>query len=883
MSAAILLSMLLQAPADAGRREDVSVAQRICGTWVLQQVSSREELDRLVPTTISPALRTPHIRGFSLRVPWNAIDEDFSLLEAGLRIARQHGVAYSVRFMAGRHTPGRVFDKGARFYLVSRRRGRENGPSEKVPAPLLADGSPNLTFETEYDRFVRRLASWCRENDVPLLHLAWYGQDWAELNHGREVRALEGYSFDNWISAHLRLLDIGLKHAGDELAVELPFSGYGPLTEAASRFADHVVAKLGPNSQKFYCQANGWGPNGDWGAPTAQTEAALDRVWQKPICRGQQAIQPTDFPWSKLYAKLYQNRSTYCEVYAPSFLGKNRQELAREIARFAEHWRTSEPVAPIRTAEKTAGHLPKPLQRPYVPLMTLMGGGPLGHVPSDEEIARIAHTFQFVNSHGGMVRPGDRQRRTMAFWAGPSGGVDDRGRTVGERIKAINPKFTLSNYRNGSYVSQNCPSEAEEVETRFPLGISVWNTGARLSRAVSADDTVILLWPPETPKPMPPIYPFKASTTAARHSKSPREYVAWLRLGDEVLRIDRAQASGARTIRMDVRRGIWGTRPAPHRVEETVLGPVYIGANRGIAAADGYLSGRPDTDAPQLGLRYALIPSDTDYHKWLGEKCQAIFDQRYDVAWLDVCVSTWYNNANAYGTPVVPWNIDVGKPMDNASYCQSQQLKLDALLKRFPHEKFFVNNIKGSCYFNGGRERRLLSGQGGHHPASGGSMEMYANTRNLKAWKQVADMTLDFARSGFWGVAWSKGGGGSRYRRFAYGTFLLAFDPDGRLLFGASFGTLGARPDRFFYWDLGEPLSRFRKIDEARHSEIEGLYSRSFTKGMVLVNPSPAQRRSVELPRPYYDPDLEADVREIRLDPLTAKILLVSPPSDIAG
>jgi len=35
----------------------ISTAQQIDGTWVLQQVSGRDELDRLVPTTISPALK----------------------------------------------------------------------------------------------------------------------------------------------------------------------------------------------------------------------------------------------------------------------------------------------------------------------------------------------------------------------------------------------------------------------------------------------------------------------------------------------------------------------------------------------------------------------------------------------------------------------------------------------------------------------------------------------------------------------------------------------------------------------------------------------------------------------------------------------------------
>ena len=324
----------------------ISTAERICGTWVLQQVSSQEELNRLVPTTISPALKTAHVRGFCLRVPWKAIDRDFSLLTAGREIAQRHGVDFSVRFMAGRHTPERVFDNGSRFYLVRARRSVGRSAAEKVPAPFLSDGSPNTVFEDEYEQFVQRLASWCRENDVHLLHLAWYGQHWAELNHGKEIRALEGYSFENWLRAHIRLLDIGLKYAGDDLAVELPFSGYGPLTEAASRFTDHVVTKLGPDNGRFYCQANGWGPGGDWGAPSAETEAAFDKVWQKPICRGQQAIQPSDFPWSQLYEKLYQNRSTYCEVYAPSFLGKNRHALAEEIRKFAAHCQSGLPQPP---------------------------------------------------------------------------------------------------------------------------------------------------------------------------------------------------------------------------------------------------------------------------------------------------------------------------------------------------------------------------------------------------------------------------------------------------------------------------------------------------------------------------------------------------------
>lgn len=319
---------------------DTRLLKSIAGTWVLQQAASPDELDRELRRSLATALRTPKIRGFCLRFPWKAADEDFSLIEAGRKIAHDHGVSYSIRFMAGRHTPDRIFAKGCRFYLGGR------GGNERVPVPFLADGSPNSVFEAEYEAYVARLAAWCRSRDVRLLHLAWYGQDWAELNHGKEVRSQAGYSYANWLRAHEHLLDIGLKHAGKDLAIEFPFSGYGPLTDAAGSLADHVVGKIGERNPLFFCQANGWGPNGDWGAPNPQVEAAFDLVWQKPICRGQQAIQPGDYAWSELFRNLYENRATYGEVYAPSFTLKRSTELAAEIRKFDEHIRTDGPLLP---------------------------------------------------------------------------------------------------------------------------------------------------------------------------------------------------------------------------------------------------------------------------------------------------------------------------------------------------------------------------------------------------------------------------------------------------------------------------------------------------------------------------------------------------------
>lgn len=305
-----------------------SNAEAIAGVWALQQVNDMPSLVN-VREAIGEALKTPGLTGFSLRAPWKSIDADFHLLDSGKKLADEHKVAFSVRFMAGRHTPGRLFDNGCRYYLTKAK--------EKVPSPFNEDGSPNVTFEKEYDAFVARLAAWCRANGVRLLHLAWYGQEWAELNHGKEVRALKGYSLGNWQNAHKRLIDIGLKHAGPTLAVEFPFSGHGPCAESAPVFADYVFSKIGAWKPLFFCQANGWGPNGDWGAPNSATEDAFDKVWARPICRGEQMIQPGGYDWGKVFQHLYDNQATYCEIYVPSFTLKNAAQLRAEILKFSQH------------------------------------------------------------------------------------------------------------------------------------------------------------------------------------------------------------------------------------------------------------------------------------------------------------------------------------------------------------------------------------------------------------------------------------------------------------------------------------------------------------------------------------------------------------------
>ena len=292
-----------------------SNAAASCGTWVLYQVDSAAALSRMRPQ-IEDALALPGVVGFSVRFPWNAADltgtqTTNALLDEAYAITSSAGKALSIRFMAGAHTPARVFDAGAAYYLVG---------GQKVPLPWDNSTGSHQVFLDKYAAYAGKLASWSRAHGVRLLHLSWYGKDWAELNNGAEVRAVPGYTQDIWLAGHRDLIDVAATLSGSDLAVELPLSGYGPLSGGQSdSLAAYIVNKVGANNDRFFIQANGWNETKQWGAPDMTVEAQFDKIWDRPLGRGVQMIQPDGYDWTKVYDQADAASATYGEVYLPSF------------------------------------------------------------------------------------------------------------------------------------------------------------------------------------------------------------------------------------------------------------------------------------------------------------------------------------------------------------------------------------------------------------------------------------------------------------------------------------------------------------------------------------------------------------------------------------
>lgn len=289
----------------------------LCGTWVLQQIDSAAQLTNQRPS-MRAALDRHAVRGLSLRYPWKAIDGSTVLVESGRQVASLNGHAYAVRFMAGRHTPARVFDTGAYYY--------RSASGERIPKPFSDSGvAGNPVFERAWEAQVKLLAAYSRQHGMRVLHVPWYGKLWAEIDNGDEVRAARGYSFEAWLEGHRRLINIANRYAGPDLAIEFAMSGHwGPNTGAGGQLQDRMVELAGQWSPRWLVQGNGLGRYN--GNPAS-----------RPIHRAMQMYDGNDYDWTAMYDHLASIDATYLEIYTPSFADglPHAAALDREVRDFA--------------------------------------------------------------------------------------------------------------------------------------------------------------------------------------------------------------------------------------------------------------------------------------------------------------------------------------------------------------------------------------------------------------------------------------------------------------------------------------------------------------------------------------------------------------------
>jgi Hypothetical glycosyl hydrolase family 15 len=194
--------------------------------------------------------------------------------------------------------------------------------------------------------------------------------------------------------------------------------------------------------------------------------------------------------------------------------------------------------------------------------------------------------------------------------------------------------------------------------------------------------------------------------------------------------------------------------------------------------------------------------------------------------------------ANFSATPVDPLT---GKPYSEFSWITATAQLAAAVRSLVPGVKLYANGLNtGTKYFGGPRAVRLLDALDGAEAeafvrGSGDGVRAY---RSESDWKADVDMLVDaeshgkpvLAKTKLWVPATADERGA--WRDYAFGTFLLG--TNGR----SSFAFNGRGPGRpearsaLETTDLGAPTAHYVKAG--------GAYQRSWSKGMVYVNPSTA-------------------------------------------
>jgi hypothetical protein len=257
--------------------------------------------------------------GLSVRFPAQGNgDNPIPLCDYTKGVALAENVPLAVRPMLGQHSPDAAAIAGPHYYKAG------NVP---VAAPFGPIGEPNYAFlDGWYLTWITNLAEWCAANDT-FLHLPWWGQDWAELNNGIEVRSLPGYSYKRWLDAHEVLLFETTAVVPSNVPCEVPLSGYGPLTSAAHDLMSDLEA-IQRTGREMYWQANGWGPkstNYMFGTPNENVERDFHAAVGLPtpsVPQGLQAIQPdayTTAQWATMFNTAAWGKVRYVEIYTPSF------------------------------------------------------------------------------------------------------------------------------------------------------------------------------------------------------------------------------------------------------------------------------------------------------------------------------------------------------------------------------------------------------------------------------------------------------------------------------------------------------------------------------------------------------------------------------------
>ncbi|MEM9057678.1 MAG: hypothetical protein AAGD86_09385, partial [Pseudomonadota bacterium] len=458
-----------------------------------------------------------------------------------------------------------------------------------------------------------------------------------------------------------------------------------------------------------------------------------------------------------------------------------------------------------------------------------------------------------------------------------------------DELRALKPGFRVLAYLNSSHTTSN-ESDTLAAESLRIRMINVY-LEAYLDEAINATDTELRLRVADTERGWGLI----ASTIPGEFTTGALEYVTFVRIDDELMRIEAVDAqSGTIT----VTRGFQGTPIGSHPLDAEVFAPVYTGPGD----TDGLTQSIPGNDADLLPA-YSLQVGTVAAANFFGDKAIDIMASGVDGNWLDICSPEFFNQVNALGEAVVPWNLETGAEFTVSQRRAHQDRKLGRMQARVlgatgQMPQFTANNNANGKYFEaGGRAMDfLLPTDPKPDPIQGVILEaafsevLRDSNFTVAKWQRNLSTVVHGGQNGLPVWPWIKTATGDyredsevvdAFELFDYASVLLGWELNTAEafitmpLFRADGDGRALNLSDWFFYDMGEPEEQvaYDALEQLRVPDTN-TYLRRWSNGVVLVNPTATDDPAVPLPGQYLVPGEARKVTSIGVPAYTAYLLI---------
>lgn len=484
-----------------------------------------------------------------------------------------------------------------------------------------------------------------------------------------------------------------------------------------------------------------------------------------------------------------------------------------------------------------------------------------------------------------------------------------------ENVKKTNNKTKIISYVGGWTVNM------KEAEQKLRMHI-LYYPSAKLVEPINATDTII-----KVEKIYGDSLCMLSSTTVGNYSKNNSEYVVWIRIGNELMRVDSINYV---TNIIKISRGFDGTLAIAHSVNELVFSVAYGSAPKNPSEWE-----RQNNKE----LSYHYDPNFTDRFDIIRQRLFKYVEIGGDGVWIDILMDGTLDPQDAYGKRLPRFNVNDTSYHGYWNFATNNYFKTDDY--RLLNEKG-INYIQQAykakygklpvIYGNNTMASRANEGRGGHRlylypttakpiPLNGMCIEDFMGGYNKVEWEKYArnsevvaptkacypcsvdyknwkDNIQFFMRlaqdgrastpliinAGMKTAVFEKLDTKSRHdwEQWAYASYLLGVE----VINGKCATSLGIPMfyydgsnrhvglDSMYYLKIGRPLQTAKpaNFDSYKVKETD-VYKRKFSNGLVLVNPSDKVEKIV-LNQKYFDNDTNQYISEIAIPAKSGKILL---------